>query len=172
MINARIERHGAVEVADPNLDCACVEIESAFFVDLALGVRRGKDLDADLWSPDKSDRLLADLRPVVVEPCDVNGLDSIGGRDRALWESLTVRHERVEEADDVVLTAGMTEGWRWSHEDMPVPIGLDPVREPGQFRIGHDLGPASEIEAGLRLEIRELDRDRHAGKIRQKWKSA
>ena len=172
MINVRKKRHGAIEVADPKLGGAGVEIERAFFVDLALGIRRGKNLDADLWSPHKNDRVLADLRPVVLEPGDVNDLDAICGRDSTFRGRLTVRQERMQEADDVVLTARMTEGRRWSHEYMPVPIGLDPIREPGQPWISHDLGPASEIEAGLRLEIRELDHDSHAGKIRQKWEKA
>jgi hypothetical protein len=53
---------------------------------------------------------------------------------------------------------------------MSVSIGLDAVRELRQPRICRDFGPTRQVELGLRLEIRELDRDRHAGNIRQKWK--
>jgi hypothetical protein len=64
----------------------------------------------------------------------------------------------------------MAESWRGSHEDMSVSIGLDAVRELCHPRICREFGPTGQVELGLRLEIGQLDRDRHADKIRQKWK--
>jgi conjugative transfer signal peptidase TraF len=52
---------------------------------------------------------------------------------------------------------------------MSVSIGLDAVRELRQPRICREFGPTSQVEVGLRLEIGQFDRDRHARKIRQKW---
>jgi len=51
-----------------------------------------------------------------------------------------------------------------------VSIGLDAIRDLREARISHDLRPTIQVEPSLRLEIRKLDRDRHAGKIRQKCK--
>ena len=51
---------------------------------------------------------------------------------------------------------------------MSMPIGLDPVWELRELLVGQDLGPSSQVEAGLRSEIRKLDSDRHKAKIRQK----
>jgi len=48
MVGTNKKGHRTVEVADPDLGGAGVEIESAFFVHLALGIRRGKDFDTDL----------------------------------------------------------------------------------------------------------------------------
>ena len=38
MIDARKERHGSVEVADPDLGGAGIEVEGAFLLDLGWGV--------------------------------------------------------------------------------------------------------------------------------------
>ena len=68
------------------------------------------------------------------------------------------------------LAVGVGKAWRWTHEDMSVAIGLDAIGQLGQARIGHDFGPPIQVKPGLRLKIRKLDRDGHAGKIQQKWK--
>jgi hypothetical protein len=41
------KEHRAVHVADPDLDGAGVEIESALLVDFGVRIERGEDLDAD-----------------------------------------------------------------------------------------------------------------------------
>jgi conjugative transfer signal peptidase TraF len=43
-----------------------------------------------------------------------------------------------------------------------MPITFDPIGDLGQKRISQEFGPASQVEGSLRLEIRELDGDRHA----------
>jgi hypothetical protein len=61
-----------------------------------------------------------------------------------------------------VLAAGAAKaGWR-SHDDVSVAIGLDSVRQLSQPGVLRKLSLASQVESSLRLEIRELDRDRHA----------
>jgi hypothetical protein len=104
MINARKERHRAVEIADPDLGGAGVEVE---------------------------------------------GLQQVG---------------------DLALAVGVGESWRWTHDDMSMPVGLDPVGELSELRVGQDLGPTSQVEPGLRSEIWKLNGDRHARKIHQKRK--
>jgi hypothetical protein len=172
MSNARKKRHGAIEVADPNLGGAGVEIERAFFVDLGSWVRRRKDLDANIGCTDKDDRVLADFGPIRSEPGDIDGSDAACAGDRALRNGFAPGEQLKEQSSYLHLAAAMPRS-RWgTHEDAAVLIGLDAIRELGELRISKNFLPASEIGAGLRLEIRELDPDRHAGKIRQKWKKA
>jgi hypothetical protein len=47
IIRADEKIEGSVELANPNLDCSGVKIQSAFFVDLGCGIRRRQNLDAD-----------------------------------------------------------------------------------------------------------------------------
>jgi len=77
-----------------------------------------------------------------------------------------------QEIGNVTLAAGVTESWRRTHEDASEAIGLDAIRELGEVRISKNFLPACEVEARLGFEIWELNRNRHAGKIRQKWKNA
>jgi len=170
MINARKERHRAVEVADPDIGGAGVEVEGAFFVDLGWGVRRGKDLDADLGRASECEGSLEQLWPATVEPHEVNGFDTVSGGKRAFGESTTVGEEGLQQVGDLALAVGVGESWRWTHDDMSMPVGLDPVGELSELRVGQDLGPTSQVEPGLRSEIWKLNGDRHARKIHQKRK--
>src|SRR5271165_7551511 len=151
MINARKERHGSVEVADPELGGAGIEIEGAFFADLGWGI--GKDLDADLGRTSEYEGSLQQLEPAAVEPHEVNGFDTVSGGKRAFGESTTVGEEGVQQVGDLALAVGVGESWRRTHDDVSVPIGLDPVGELGQARIGQDFGPAGEVKRGLSLKI-------------------
>src|SRR5205823_14719963 len=49
MINARKEGYGAIEVANPDLGGAGIEVEQTFFGDFGGRIGRRKNLDADLW---------------------------------------------------------------------------------------------------------------------------
>jgi len=168
MINARKERHGSVEVADPELGGAGIEIEGAFFADLGWGIGWGKDLDADLGRTSEYEGSLQQLEPAAVEPHEVNGFDTVSGGKRAFGESTTVGEEGLQQVGDLALAVGVGESWRLTHDDMSMPIGLDPVGELGEVLVGQDLGPARQVESGLRSEIRKLNGDRHATKIHQK----
>jgi hypothetical protein len=172
MISARKERHGTVEVADPDLGSAGVEIEGTFFVDLGLGVRWRKDFDTDFGGASQKGGLQVKFRPAGVKPSNVEGLHAVSGRNSAFRQGLAVGQELVQKPYNSVLAARMAKTWRRSHQDMSVSIGLDPVRQVRQPGICTDFNPASQVEGSLRLEIQELDCDGHAGKIRQKWKKA
>jgi len=172
MIRTKKKRHGTVEVADPDFGGAGVEVESAFFVDLGCGVRWGKDFDTDFRGTSEKNRILVYLGALVSEPRNVGCLDPIGGRNGAFGERRTVGEQALEKAGDSGLAARVTSSGRWTHDDMSVPIRLDPVGELGELPVSHELAPTGEVEGSLRLEIRELDCDGHAGKIRQKWKKA
>ena len=104
MINARKERHRAVEVADPDIGGAGVEVEGAFFVDLGWGVRWGKDLDADLGRASECEGSLEQLWPATVEPHEVNGFDTVSGGKRAFGESTTVGKEGLQQVGDTLGT--------------------------------------------------------------------
>ena len=172
MINARKERHGAIQVADPNLDGAGVEVEGPFFVDLGSCVRRRKDLDANIGCADKDDWVLASFRPIRSEPGDIDGSDAACGGDRALRNGFPPGEQLKEQSSYLHLAAAMPRS-RWgTHEDAAVLIGLDAIRELGELRISKNFLPACEVKARLRFEVRELDCNRHIEKIRQKWKKA
>jgi hypothetical protein len=161
MIRTKKKSHRTVEVADPDFSGAGVEIECPFFVDLGWGVRWRKDLYADFRCVSKKDGFLVNLRSLLPEPCNVGRLDSIGGRNGALGERRAVREQALEESGDSGLAARVTSGGRWTHDYMSMPIGLEPVREPGELRVSHELAPTREVEAGLRIEIGELNGDGH-----------
>jgi hypothetical protein len=161
MINARKERHRAVEVADPDLGGAGVEVEGAFFVDLGWGVRWGKDLDADLGRESECEGSLEQLWPATVEPHEVNGFDTVSGGKRTFGKSTTIGEEGVQQVGDPALAVGVGESWRWTHDDVSVSIGFDSIGEFGQVRIGQDFGPPGNVKRGLSLEIWELDGDGH-----------
>ena len=149
MMHARKERHRAVEVADPNLGGAGVEIEGAFFVDLRCGVGRGKHLDTDFWCASEDEGSVPEFSSALGEPSQVNGLNSIGSRERTLCQNAAIRQEIFEEVGNVSLAIGVNEtGWG-SHDDTAVPISLDPVRECGESWIRQDFRPAREVEPAL-----------------------
>jgi hypothetical protein len=165
MIRTKKKRHGTVEVADPDFGGAGVEVESAFFVDLGCGVRWGKDFDTDFRGTSEKNRILVYLGALVSEPRNVGCLDPIGGRNGAFGESTTVGEEGLQQVGDLALAVGVGESWRWTHDDVSVSIGFDPIGEFGQSRIGQDFGPPGKVKRGLSLEIWKLDGDGHSGNL-------
>ena len=161
MIRTNKKSDRSVEVADPDFGGAGVEVESAFFVDLGWGVRWGKDFDTDFGCTSEKNRILVYLGALVSEPRNVGCLDSIGGRNGAFGERRAVGEQALKKTRDSGLAARVTRSGRWTHDDMSVPIRLDPVGELGELRISHELAPTGEVEGGLRLEIGELNGDGH-----------
>ena len=153
MIRTNKKSDRSVEVADPDFGGAGVEVKSAFFVDLGWGVRWGKDFDTDFGCTSEKNRILVYLGALVSEPRNVGCLDSIGGRNGAFGERRAVGEQALKKTRDSGLAARVTSSGRWTHDDMSVPIRLDPVGELGELRISHELAPTGEIEAGLRFEI-------------------
>ena len=59
------------------------------------------------------------------------------------------------------LALAMERGRGRTHEDVAILIGLDAIRKPGELLISQTLGPARQVEGGLRTEVRTLNGDRH-----------
>ena len=91
------ERYRAVEVANPNLGGAGVEIENAFFVDLRSGIRRRNNFNTDIRGAPEDSGILCYFRSVRCEPGDINGLDAGGSGNRALGQGFTLQHWIWEE---------------------------------------------------------------------------
>lgn len=161
MIRTKKKSHRTVEVADPDFGGAGVEVKSAFFVDLGWGIRWGKDFDTDFGCTSEKNRILVYLGALVSEPRNVGCLDSIGGRNGAFGERRAVGEQALKKTRDSSLAAGVTSSGRWTHDDVSVPIGLDAVGELGELRVSHELAPPGKVETCLRLEIGQLDGDRH-----------
>jgi hypothetical protein len=87
------KRHGAIEVADPDLSGTGIKIESALFVDLGLRIGGGENLDTDFWRKLEQGELSHVLCSVRSDPGDIYGLDATSGGNRAFSEDLPVREE-------------------------------------------------------------------------------
>jgi hypothetical protein len=93
LMGRRKEGNRTVQSANPDLGCARIEIESAFFVDFGGRIGGGKDLNADLWGTCKEERLLGNLGPIGSEPGDIDSLDTVGGGDWALSKNEALREQ-------------------------------------------------------------------------------
>jgi hypothetical protein len=69
------------------------------------------------------------------------------------------------------LPAGMAESRGRAHEDVAVAIGLNATRKSRERRISQDLDPAREIPLVLRIQVRQLDGDRHERRYAKKRKN-
>jgi hypothetical protein len=165
LIGSRKEGHRTGQSTDPDFVCASVKVEGAFLVDFRGRIGGGKNLDTYVWSAREKDGLSSDLEAVWTEPSDVYGLDAVNGRERALGKDQALSEQFGQEVGNVTLATGVTESGRRTHEDASEAIGLDAIGELGELGISQDLGPARQVEAGLRGEVRKLDSDRHGTKI-------
>ena len=73
-----------------------------------------------------------------------------------------------EEAGDVSLAPAMDRSRRRTHQEVAVLIGFDTIWEFGESGISQHFGPARGIVPGLRIQIWQLDSDRHDLRLRQK----
>jgi hypothetical protein len=172
VIRTNKKRHRSIEVADPNLGGASVEIQGALFVHFGLSIGRRKNLDTDFRGRGEQNRSFDEFSPSRGEPDDIDGFDTVSGGEWTLGQSAAVRKEISKEISDVSLAICVGERWRRTHKDTAKPIGLKPIRELRELGVSKEFAPASQVEHGLRLEIRELHAGRHAGKIRRKWEKA
>ena len=97
---------------------------------------------------------MGNLGPTGIEPGDIDSLDTVGDRDRAISKNETSTEQLGQQTANGKLTARVAESWRRTHEDASVAIGLDPVREPDELGVSQDLGPAIQVEPGLRCKVR------------------
>ena len=167
MINARKKRHGAIEIADPNLDCAGVEVEGPFFVDLSLGVRSGKDLYANRRGSGKRGRWISD-QPTFLsdgEQDDIGDSDlAVASKDSLLDCGEFASIQLVEEIGNSASSLAMIKARRWRHDELAGSVDLEAFGAICEGGIAADLEPP--FGSGF------VERDRHTGKIRQKWKKA
>jgi hypothetical protein len=170
MIRTDEKRKRAVAVADPDLLSSCVEIEGALFVDLGNGIGEGKNLDADFGSALEQSQLADILGARSGEPGNVDGFDAAGSGKRALRHNFSGGKQLVQKNADMDLALAMKRSWRRTHENVAMLIGLNAVGEPGEIRVGQNLGPTSQVNPGLRGKIREFDGDGHGGRYARKKK--
>src|SRR5580704_14139244 len=67
----------------------------------------------------------------------------------------------LQEGTDPDLPVPMKRSWRRSHKEVTVLVGLEAIGERRELGIGQDLGPTSQVERGLRLEIGKLNGNGH-----------
>jgi hypothetical protein len=168
IIRADEKNEGSVELANPNLDCSGVKIQSAFFVDLGCGIRRRQNLDADFGCASENGQVLLMLWVLAAEPGNVDYFNAIGSRNRAFGEGGALGQQALEERGDAGLAARMTRSGRRTHDDVSMPIRLDPIWESRKAWIGQDFGPPNEVKRSLRLDVWKFDGDGHKEKLRQK----
>jgi len=164
MVRRHQKDNRAVEVANPDFGCTGVKVQSALFVDFRSRIGRRNNLNADLGSAGQELGIFGKLWAVGTEPRDIDRLDAISGRQWALRHSPTLGQKLIQETDNVPLPARMAESWRRAHEDVTMAIGFNAMWEAGECGIGYYLGPAREIDLGLRNALRELNGDRHGGR--------
>ena len=168
MVRRNKKGDGTVHRAKPDFGCAGVKVQGALFVDFGGRIGRRKNLHTDLGSAGEELRIFGDLWAIGSEPGDVDSLDAISGGQRALRQGSTIRQKLIQKMDNVTLATRVSESWRRAHKDVAMAIGLNTMWESGQCRISQYLGPEREIDLGLRNALRELNGDRHVGRIRQK----
>jgi hypothetical protein len=161
MIRTNEKSDRSVEVANPDLGGAGVEIESAFLVDLCGRIGRGKNLDADFRSTLEQGETRDVLCSPRCEPGDIDGFDAGGSGNRALRQGATVGKKLTQKERNIDLALAVERSRRRTHKKVAVLIGLDAIGELRELRVSQDLGPASQVEPGLRREVRQLDSDRH-----------
>ena len=161
MMRSDKKGHRSIEVANPDLCGAGVEIESAFLVDLGGRIGRGKGLDANTGSALEQGETRDVFCSLRCEPGDINGFDARGSGNRALRQGAALGKELTQKERNIHLALAVERSRRRTHNKVTVLIGLDPVRELRELRVSQDLAPASQVDPGLRCKVRQLDSDRH-----------
>jgi conjugative transfer signal peptidase TraF len=162
--------NGAVEVANPDLGGAGVEVQCALFGDFGARIGRGNNLNTDLWCTLEEGETADVLGTLRGEPGHVDGFDSAGSGKRTLGECDPAREKLAQQTRDMSLAPAMDRSRRRTHKNVAMLIGFNAMREFGERGISQYLGPTREIKLGLRFQVRQLDGDRHGLKVRQKMK--
>lgn len=151
----------SVEVTNPDLGRARIKVERTFFLDLGGGVRRRKDLDANVWGAPKNSELANILGSLGGEPGDIDGFDASRGGHRAFGHGAAIGKQLTQQETDINLALAVERSRRRTHENVTVLIGFDAIGELNEVLISQNLGPTSQVKPGLRLKIREFDSDWH-----------
>jgi hypothetical protein len=145
MIGTKKKRNRTVEVADPDLRGAGVEVEGAFFVDFAWSVRWGQDLDADGRGRRKRGCWIKS-KPAFLSLCEQ---DDIGDSDLAIaseygllvYSQVSVS-QTIDEVSDGESAAAMVEARGWRHDELAARVDLEAFRPIGEGRIVTYFEPA------------------------------
>jgi hypothetical protein len=167
MIGTNKKRHGAIEVADPNLSGAGGEVEGALFVNLGRGIRPGKDLYANRRGSGKRGRWVSDQPTFLIDGEQDDIGDShlaVASKDSLLDCGEFAGVKLIEEIGNSASSLAMVKARGWRHDELACSVNLEAFGTIGEGGIAANLEPP--------FGGRSLDRDRHTGKIRQKWKKA
>ena len=167
MIWTNKKRHRTLEITNPDLGRAGVEIESAFFVDLGSSIRSGKDLDANRRGSGKRGRWISDQPAFLIlgEQDDIGDPDlAVASKDSLLDCGEFAAVKLIEEIGNSASSLAMVKARGWRHDELAGSVNLEAFGTIGEGGIAANLEPP--------FGGRSLDRDRHTGKIRQKWKKA
>jgi hypothetical protein len=168
MVRRQKKGNRTVESANPYFGGAGIEVQGPLFVDFGARIGRRNNLNTDLGSAFKQGQLADILGALRGEPGNVDGFDAAGSGKRTLGECDPVREKLTQQTGDMSLAPAMNRSRRRTHKDVAMLIGLNAMWESGECGIGQHLGPTREIKLGLRIQIRQLNGDRHVGRIRQK----
>ena len=158
----------ALEVANPYLGGAGVEVQSALFVDFGARIGRGNNLNTDLWCALEEGETANVLGTLRGQPGNVDGLDAAGSGKKTLGEYDPVRKKLAQQTGDMSLAPAMDRSRRRTHKDVAMLVGFNAMREFGECGISEYLGPTGEIKLGLKFQVRQLNGDGHGGNVRQK----
>ena len=163
MIGTNEKRHRTVEIADPNLVRAGVEVEGAFFVDLGWGIGSGKDLDANRRSTGEGGGWIGN-QPAFLrlgEQDDVGDSDlAVAGKDSLLDSREFADVKLIDEIGDSASSLAMFEARGWRHDELAGGVDLEAFGPIGEGGICADLEPP--------FGGRSVDPDRHGRKIHHK----
>jgi hypothetical protein len=144
MINARKKSHRTVEITDPDLGRAAIEVEGTFFVDLGWGIRSGKDLDANGRSAGKRGGCVSD-EPAFLslgEQDDISDSHlAIATKDSLLDCGEFAGIQVIEEIGDSASSLTMIEARRWRHNELASGVDLKTLGPIGECGISADFEP-------------------------------
>jgi hypothetical protein len=147
MIETNKKRHRTVEIADPDLGRAGVEIEGAFFINFSRRIGSGKDFDANGRSTREGGRCVSD------EPVFLSGSqqDDIGDPDLTAASKDSLLHcgefadvKLVEQISNSTSSLPMFESRGWRHDELAGSVDLKAFGQIGEDGIAADFKPPSD----------------------------
>ena len=102
IVRSHKKGNGAVEVANPDLGGAGVEVQSAFFGDFGARIGRGNNLNTNLWCTLEEGETVDVLGTLRGEPGHVDGFDPAGSGKRTLGECDPAREKLAQQTGDSI----------------------------------------------------------------------
>jgi len=145
MIGTNKKRHRALEVANPDLGGAGVEVERAFFRDLGCGARSEKDFDANRRSVRKERCWISDQPPFLsaAEQDNIGDSDlTIASKDGLLDCGQLAGVKVVQAVGNGASSLAMIEARRRRNNELPGRVDLKAFRPIGKSGIVANVKPA------------------------------